>query len=407
MNVTERFLEYIKINTQSKEKNKHCPSTDDQQKMAKMLVEELKKAGADYAYMDEHGYVYASINATEGMENGEVIGFIAHMDTAPAFSGENIKPQLIENYDGTDIVLNKEQNIVMKVSEFAHLSQYKGQTLIVTDGTTLLGSDDKAGIAEIITAVSKITEEHIPHNKIKIAFTPDEEIGRGADLFDVGGFGANYAYTVDGGRLGELEYENFNAASIKVTVNGINIHPGEAKNKMRNAALMAMEFNSMLPPAEIPAHTEGYEGFYHLCEIKGDESQTILSYIIRDHSMKKFQERKEYAEHIKDYMNQKYGDNTVELAITDSYYNMKEKIEPYMYIVEYAQRAMKKCGVTPVIVPIRGGTDGARLSYMGLPCPNLSTGGHNFHGKYEYIPVQSMEKMVEVIIELVKIVAGI
>ena len=403
MNVTERFFKYIKINTQSDENNPHCPSTDSQRQMAQLLVEELKKAGADNAYMDEHGYVYASINASEGMEHGDVIGFIAHMDTAPAFSGENMNPQLIENYDGTDIILNKEKNIVMKVSEFGHLSQYKGQTLIVTDGTTLLGSDDKAGIAEIITAVNKITEEHIPHKEIKIAFTPDEEIGRGADLFDVKRFGADYAYTIDGGQLGELEYENFNAASIKVIVNGVNIHPGEAKNKMKNAVLMAMEFNSMLPPAEIPACTEGYEGFYHLCEIKGDESRTVLSYILRDHSMKKFQERKKYVENITNYMNQKYGEKTVEIVITDSYYNMKEKIESCMHIVEYARKAMEKCGITPSVIPIRGGTDGARLSYMGLPCPNLSTGGHNFHGKYEYIPVQSMEKMVEVIIEIIRI----
>lgn len=407
MNVTEHFLEYIKINTQSDEQNQHCPSTNSQRQMAELLVEELKKAGANHVYMDKHGYVYASVNASEGMENGEIIGFISHMDTAPAFSGENIKPHFVENYDGKDIILNKEKDIVMKVSEFEHLSQYKGQTLIVTDGTTLLGSDDKAGIAEIITAVSKITEEKIPHNEIKIAFTPDEEIGRGADLFDIEGFGADYAYTIDGGQLGELEYENFNAASMKVTVNGVNIHPGEAKNKMKNAALMAMEFNGMLPSAEIPACTEGYEGFYHLCEIKGDESQTILSYIIRDHSMKKFEERKEYAQHIRDYMNQKYGNKTIELVITDSYYNMKEKIEPCMHIVEYAREAMKRCGIESSVVPIRGGTDGARLSYMGLPCPNLSTGGHNFHGKYEYIPVESMEKMVQVIIEIVKIVSNI
>ena len=407
MNVTEHFLEYIKINTQSDEQNQHCPSTNSQRQMAELIVEELKKAGANHVYMDKHGYVYASVNASEGMENGEIIGFISHMDTAPAFSGENNKPHFVENYDGKDIILNKEQDIVMKVSEFEHLSQYKGQTLIVTDGTTLLGSDDKAGIAEIITAVSKITEEKIPHNEIKIAFTPDEEIGRGADLFDIEGFGADYAYTIDGGQLGELEYENFNAASMKVTVNGVNIHPGEAKNKMKNAALMAMEFNGMLPSAEIPACTEGYEGFYHLCEIKGDESQTILSYIIRDHSMKKFEERKEYAQHIRDYMNQKYGNKTIELVITDSYYNMKEKIEPCMHIVEYAREAMKRCGIESSVVPIRGGTDGARLSYMGLPCPNLSTGGHNFHGKYEYIPVESMEKMVQVIIEIVKIVSNI
>lgn len=405
MNVTEHFLEYIKINTQSNEENQNCPSTDSQLELGSLLAEELKRAGADEVKIDEHGYVYASLHPSKGMEDREIVGFIAHMDTAPAFSGENIKPRLIQNYDGKDIVLNEEKNIVMKTSEFEHLREYQGQTLIVTDGTTLLGSDDKAGIAEIIAALECITKENIPHGGIRIAFTPDEEIGRGADLFDVEGFKADYAYTIDGGRLGELEYENFNAASMKVTVNGVNIHPGEAKNKMKNAALMAIEFNNMLPPSEIPACTAGYEGFYHLCEIKGDESRTVLSYIIRDHSMEKFRERREYAEHIRDYMNQKYGDNTVELVITDSYYNMKEKIESCMYIVDYAKQAMRNCKIEPCIVPIRGGTDGARLSYMGLPCPNLSTGGHNFHGKYEYISVESMEKMVEVIVEIVKIVS--
>lgn len=402
MRAYEHFLEYIKINTQSDEENPDCPSTGTQTEMARLLVKELRKAGADKAEMDENGYVYASIRATEGMEDREVIGFIAHMDTAPAFSGENIRPRLVENYNGKDIVLNEEKEIVMRVSEFEHLENYVGQTLIVTDGTTLLGSDDKAGIAEIITAAAKIIEEGIPHGEIRIAFTPDEEIGRGADLFDVERFGAGYAYTVDGGRLGELEYENFNAASLEVTVHGINIHPGEAKNKMKNACLMAMEFNSMLPPSETPACTEGYEGFYHLCGMKGDESKAVLSYIIRDHSMKKFSERKQYVERIRDYMNMKYGENTVDLVLTDSYYNMKEKIEPYMYIVENAVKAMENCGIEPSIVPVRGGTDGARLSYMGLPCPNLSTGGHNFHGKYEYIPVESMDKMVEVIVEIVK-----
>jgi len=406
MKAAEYFLEYIKIDTQSNEENQDCPSTAGQLELGRLLVQELKSAGADEAKIDGHGYVYASLYPSEGMEDREIIGFIAHMDTAPAFSGKNIRPRLIENYDGKDIVLNKEKNIVMKISEFEHLRKYQGQTLIVTDGTTLLGSDDKAGIAEIIAAVSRITKEKIPHGAIRIAFTPDEEIGRGADLFDVEKFGADYAYTIDGGCLGELEYENFNAASMKVIVNGVNIHPGEAKNKMKNAALMAMEFNAMLPPSEIPACTEGYEGFYHLCEIKGDESRTVLSYIIRDHSMEKFQERKEYAGHIRDYMNQKYGENTIELEITDSYYNMKEKIEPCMHIVEYAAQAMENCGVAACAVPIRGGTDGARLSYMGLPCPNLSTGGHNFHGKYEYISVESMEKMVQVIVEIVKIISG-
>lgn len=400
MRAFERFLQYIKINTQSDEEKEHCPSTGNQLEMGKILLEELKKVGVEQVDMDENGYIYAAIDPTEGMEEKKTIGFIAHMDTAPAFSGENIRPQLVENYDGRDIVLNKEKNIVMKVAEFPHLKNYVGQTLIVTDGTTLLGSDDKAGIAEIITAAAEILEKNIPHGGIKIAFTPDEEIGRGADLFQVERFGADYAYTVDGGKLGELEYENFNAASLEVIVHGVNIHPGEAKNKMKNASLMAMEFNSMLPASEIPACTEGYEGFYHLCGMTGDESRAVLSYIIRDHSMEKFRERRQYVENVRDYMNRKYGSSTVETVMKDSYYNMKEKIQPHMYIVDNAARAMKNCGIEPSVVPIRGGTDGARLSFMGLPCPNLSTGGHNFHGKYEYIPVESMDKMVEVLVEL-------
>lgn len=400
MRAFERFLQYIKINTQSDEEKEHCPSTGNQLEMGKILLEELKKVGVEQVDMDENGYIYAAIDPTEGMEEKKTIGFIAHMDTAPAFSGENIRPQLVENYDGRDIVLNKEKNIVMKVAEFPHLKNYVGQTLIVTDGTTLLGSDDKAGIAEIITAAAEILEKNIPHGGIKIAFTPDEEIGRGADLFQVERFGADYAYTVDGGKLGELEYENFNAASLEVIVHGVNIHPGEAKNKMKNASLMAMEFNSMLPASEIPACTEGYEGFYHLCGMTGDESRAVLSYIIRDYSMEKFRERRQYVENVRDYMNRKYGSSTVETVMKDSYYNMKEKIQPHMYIVDNAARAMKNCGIEPSVVPIRGGTDGARLSFMGLPCPNLSTGGHNFHGKYEYIPVESMDKMVEVLVEL-------
>lgn len=402
MRAFERFLKYIKVDTQSNDDGELCPSTENQLIFGRMLAEELKSVGISQVEIDDHGYVYATLPATKGMESEKKIGLIAHMDTAPAFSGENVKPSLIENYDGRDIILNQEQNIVMRTSEFEHLKNYQGQTLIVTDGTTLLGSDDKAGVAEIITAVETMIAEKIPHGEIKIAFTPDEEIGRGADLFDVKRFGADYAYTIDGGSLGELEYENFNAASAKVVVTGVNIHPGEAKNKMKNACLIAMEYNQMLPAWEIPACTEGYEGFYHLCDMHGDESEAVLSYIVRDHSGEIFTERKENMIRIMKYLNQKYGEGTVVVELQDSYYNMKEKIVPHMDIVDNAAKAMEKCGVVPKIVPIRGGTDGARLSFMGLPCPNLSTGGHNFHGKYEYISVESMDKMVQVLIEILK-----
>lgn len=400
MRAYERFLEYVKFATQSDEECGTCPSSQGQLVFGRYLVEELRKAGAAEAEMDGKGYVYASLPASEGMEEKPAIGFIAHLDTAPSFSGAGIRPALISDYDGEDIVLNKESGVILKVSEFGHLKDYVGQSLIVTDGTTLLGADDKAGIAEIMTALARITREQIPHGAVKIAFTPDEEIGRGADFFDVERFGADYAYTVDGGKLGEIEYENFNAASAKILIHGMNIHPGEAKNKMRNAALLSMEFNGMLPASEIPACTEGYEGFYHLCSMQGDESEAVLSYIIRDHSREKFEERKMFIRRISGYLNQKYGAGTVETEIVDSYYNMKEKILPFLYIVEHARKAMEKCGVEPVTVPIRGGTDGARLSFMGLPCPNLSTGGHNFHGKYEYIPVESMDAMVNVLVEL-------
>lgn len=397
MKVEERLLNYVKVNTMSNEECMECPSTKKQLELGKMLVEELKGIGVNKVEMDEHGYVYASLNASIGAEKEKKIGLIAHMDTAPAFSGENIHPRIIENYDGKDIVLNKSLNIVMSPVEFESLTKYQGQTLIVTDGTTLLGGDDKAGIAEIITAMEYIIENKIPHGEIKIAFTPDEEIGRGADLFNVEKFGADYAYTVDGGEIGELEYENFNAASAKIYIHGVNIHPGDAKNKMKNACLLAMEFNKMLPSVETPAHTEHYEGFYHLCDMKGDESEAELNYIIRDHSMEKFNDRKNFIGKIAGFLNEKYGEGTIETVIEDSYYNMKEKILPHMDIVDKAKIAMEKCDIEWKVVPIRGGTDGARLSYMGLPCPNLSTGGHNFHGKYEYISVESMEKMVKVL----------
>ncbi|MCM1307527.1 MAG: peptidase T [Butyrivibrio sp.] len=401
MKVCERFLKYVGIFSQSDENSGTHPSTEGQFDMADCLVNELRELGIEIARRDERCYVYAFVPASEGMEDREKIGLIAHMDTAPAFCGEGVRPRLIENYDGEDIALDSDGNIVMETSVFPELLNYKGQTLVVTDGTTLLGADDKAGIAEIMTALERIIKDRLPHPAVCVAFTPDEEIGEGADYFDVEGFGADYAYTVDGGALGELEYENFNAASARITVNGNCIHPGEGKNRMKNAVLTAMEFNSMLPPAEIPAHTEGYEGFYHITDIEGSEEKTVLRYIIRDHDRESFEDRKKAVRRIADFLNEKYGAGTVELELKDSYYNMKEKIAPRMDIVERARKAFLDNGVEPRTLPIRGGTDGARLSYMGLPCPNLSTGGHNFHGKFEYIPVESMEKMTDVLTALI------
>ncbi len=401
MKVAERFLNYIKIDSQSSETSGTCPSTPEQFNVARAVVEDLKNIGVTDVRCDDKCYVYASIPATAGRENEPAIGLIAHMDTAPAFSGTAINPVFVEKYDGKDIILNKEKNIVMETNVFPELTQYAGKTLIVTDGTTLLGADDKAGVAEIVTAIEHIIKDNISHPAVKIAFTPDEEIGCGADNFDVEGFGAEYAYTVDGGALGELEYENFNAASAVITVNGNCIHPGEGKNKMKNALLIAMEFNGMLPPFETPAHTEGYEGFYHLLSCNGDEEKAVLEYIIRDHDMDCFISRKETVARITSYLNEKYGAETVVSKVKDSYYNMKEKIIPHMEVVDKAKAAFEKNNVVPKVQPIRGGTDGARLSYMGLPCPNLSTGGHNFHGKYEYIPVESMETMVDVLLTIV------
>lgn len=411
MRAYEHLLKYVSYETTSDENSQTCPSSAKELVLADELVEDLKAIGVADAHVDKDGYVYGSIPATKGAENEKTIGLIAHMDTAPAMSGADIKPRIINDYDGADIVLNEKLGVVMDTVTFPQLRNYVGQDLIVTDGTTLLGADDKAGIAEIMTAAAQIieadkacegnTDEHTAHGKICIAFTPDEEIGRGADRFNVESFGADYAYTVDGGMLGEIEFENFNAASAKVHIKGENIHPGEAKNKMKNASLLAMEFNSMLPPAEIPAHTEGYEGFFHLCGMSGDEENAYLDYIVRDHNMDKFLERKAMLEHITAYLNTKYGAGTVNLDMKDSYYNMREKLEADMYIVDRAVEAMRENGVEPIIQPIRGGTDGARLSFMGLLCPNLSTGGHNFHGKYEYICIQSMDKMVEIIKSIV------
>lgn len=402
MTVEERFLNYISYHTTSSEESTTVPSTNNQKVFGEILVKEMIELGISDVKMDENGYIYGYIPATAGREKDTVIGLIAHMDTAPAMAGENIKPSIIKGYKGGDIVINKEKNIIMKAEEFLHLNQYIGQDIIVTDGTTLLGADDKAGIAEILTFAEYILQhEELSHGKIAFGFTPDEEIGRGADHFNVKEFGAEYAYTVDGGEIGEIEYENFNAAGAKVIIHGVNIHPGEAKNKMKNSSLIGMEFHQMLPVNENPAFTEGYEGFNHLCHIEGDEENTTLDYIIRDHDMNKFEIKKNRFKKIADYLNDKHGEGTIELILKDSYYNMRKQIEPHMYIVKRARDAMLKAGVKPNIVPIRGGTDGSRLSYMGLPCPNLSTGGHNFHGRYEYIPVQSMEKMVHVLKEII------
>ena len=401
MNVTERFLKYVSYDTQSDENSTTTPTTEKQKVLGAALAAELAEIGLMGAKMDEHGYVYGWLPATPGMEGVPCLGLIAHMDTAPSAPGANIKPRLVE-YQGGEIVLNEDLGLVMRPEEFESLNRYVGKTLIVTDGTTLLGADDKAGVAEIVTAVEYLVQHpEIRHGRIAVGITPDEEVGAGADHFDIPGFGAAVAYTVDGGELGELEYENFNAAGAKITVHGLNIHPGEAKNKMKNAALIAVELAGMLPAAETPAHTEGYEGFYHLCGLEGDETTAHLEYIIRDHDREKFEERKRTMERVCAYLNDKYGAGTVVLELRDQYYNMKSQIEPHMYLIHRAKAAFRKAGVEPKEVAIRGGTDGARLSYEGLPCPNLSTGGVNFHGPMEYIPVESMETMVQMLIHLV------
>ena len=401
MRAYERLLQYVQVHTTSDPLSGTHPSTQRQFDLARMLVEELQALGVEDAAVDEHCYVYGTLPPTPGCEDRPALGLIAHMDTAPDASGENVRPVLHQDYDGRDVTLPA-TGAVMRVKDFPFLASMKGETLITTDGSTLLGADDKAGVAEIFTAVEYLAAHpEIPHGRIAVAVTPDEEVGSGADHFDVDGFGAAAAYTVDGGELGELEYENFNAASAKVTIRGFNIHPGSAKDKMRNACLMALEFVNMLPPAETPAHTEGYEGFFHLGHMEGDETEARLSFIIRDHDRDRFESRKERINLIAAYLNEKYGPTTVQVELKDSYYNMKAQIEPHMYLIHRARAAFAKVGVEAVEVPIRGGTDGARLSYMGLPCPNLSTGGANFHGVMEYIPVQSMEKMVQVLVELV------
>lgn len=398
--ITERFFKYIKIDTKSDESRLTCPSTESQMKFAKLMVEELKAIGMDKVSLDDNGYASATLSSNTDKDI-PVIGFIAHMDTAPSFSGKDINPRIVEKYDGEEIILNNQENIIMSPKDFPELKNYLGQDLIVTDGTTLLGADDKAGITEIITAMEYlINNPHIKHGEIKVGFTPDEEIGKGADLFDVEKFGAAYAYTMDGGEIGELEYENFNAASARIKINGRNIHPGTSKNKMVNSVLLGMELNSMLPVSERPEYTENYEGFFLLCDIKGDVESTNMNYIIRDHHIEKFDQKKNLMINTVDFLNKKYGTGIFELEIKDSYYNMREKVLPVIEIVDIVKKSMEDLGINPIVKPIRGGTDGARLSYMGLPCPNIFTGGHNFHGKFEYIPVQSMEKAVELIVKI-------
>lgn len=391
MTVSERLLKYVSFDTQSDESSETCPSTEKQRALGAALVEEMQAMGIRDAHMDEDGYVYGSVPGAPG---APVIGLIAHMDTSPDCSGANVRPRIVE-YLGGNIRLNDTD--VLSPADFPRLSNSVGKHLIVTDGTTLLGADDKAGIAEILTAVEELMSSEVPHAAIRIGFTPDEEIGRGADRFNIKDFGADYAYTVDGGTLGELEYENFNAASAVVTFHGRNVHPGYAKNCMVNSQLIAMEFNALLPVHERPDCTEGYEGFAHLCEMSGNEECSVLKYIIRDHDRAKFERRKARFEEITAFLNQKYGENRVELTLKDSYYNMAEMIRPHMYVVDAALKAMENAGVTPRVVPIRGGTDGARLSYEGLPCPNLFTGGENYHGRFEYVPIEDMEAAVRVI----------
>ena len=394
--VTERFLAYVGYETTSCEANECCPSTPNQMTLARALVAEMQELGIADARVDEHGYVYGTIPAKG--DHSARVGFIAHMDTSDAVKGPT-HPRMVKNYDGGAITL--ENGVV--IDGFDFLPGLKGQDLIVTDGTSVLGADDKAGVAEIMTLAARLMAPDAPeHCAVSIGFTPDEEIGRGADLFNVADFHADYAYTVDGGALGELEYENFNAAAAQVKVRGVNIHPGSAKNQMKNALLIGMEFNGMLPAWETPAHTEGYEGFYHLCEMQGDEELTTLSYILRDHDADKLEQKKETMRRVAAYLNQKWDEGTVEVTIKDSYRNMREMLEPHMEIVDKAKDAFEACGVTPIVQPIRGGTDGARLSYMGLLCPNLSTGGYNFHGRKELISVQAMEKMVDVLMEIAK-----
>lgn len=397
----DKFLRYVAVETTSDENSETQPSSQKEFDLLRMLQKELQDMGIK-ADLDEYGYVMATIPANSDKEI-PAVGFIAHVDTSPDASGKDIKPQIVENYQGGDILLNAEKDIVLRVSEFPEMQQYIGKTMITTDGTTLLGADDKGGVAAIMCAAEYIMEHPgFKHGEIKIGFTPDEEIGRGVAKFDVKKFGARYAYTIDGGEIGELEYENFNAAAAKIHIQGSNIHPGYGKDKMVNSMLIAMELNAMLPVEQRPAYTSGYEGFFHLTEINGTVEETTMSYIIRDHDRAKFEAKKELMTSIAEYLNKKYGD-VVKLELKHQYYNMRQEVEPHYFIVEKAIKAIEMAGIKPKVQPIRGGTDGANLSFMGLPCPNIFAGGHNFHGKYEYVPLESMEKASEVILNIVKL----
>lgn len=402
MELKERFLKYVSFDTQSDENSNTFPSTEKQKVLLACLADEMRALGMTEVTMDPHGYVMGTVPATKGLENAPVIGFIAHVDTSPDMSGADIKPRVIEDYDGSDIVLNGQ--LTMRVADFPELKLFKGHTLIHTDGTTLLGADDKAGVAEIMTAAEYwMTHPEAPHGKIRIGFTPDEEVGRGVDYFDVAAFGADFAYTVDGGFEGELEYENFNAAGAKIHIQGRNVHPGYAKDKMLNAIEIACELNALLPAQERPQYTEGYEGFYHCVGFNGTVEQADLSYIIRDHDAEKFEQKKNYLWSCVDLLVKKYGQGVLSLRIKDQYYNMRKMVEPHPQVIEKAKQAMEQAGVVPIVRPIRGGTDGARLSFMGLPCPNLFTGGMNFHGKFEYCSLTTMHRAEQVIRNLAEL----
>ena len=403
MTLTERFLNYVSFTTTSDENTNMTPSTPGQMIFAKFLVEELKSIGLQEVEVDKNGYIMATLPANTDKQV-PTIGFIAHMDTSPDMTAKHVKPRIVANYDGNDILLNDEKLIVLETEKYPEILQYKGQDIIVTDGTTLLGADDKAGLAEIVTAMEYLlAHPEIKHGKIRIGFTPDEEIGQGADHFDVPKFGAEWAYTIDGGEIGELEVENFNAAAAKINFQGLNVHPGYAKHKMLNSMRVAYQFASMLPRHETPEHTEKYEGFYHLVGMEGTVEKSSLSYIIRDHDRDRFERRKKEMQHLVNKINAEFGEGTATLELRDQYYNMREKVEPVMHVVDLAFEAMEAVGVKPNVKPIRGGTDGARLSYEGLPCPNIFAGGHNFHGRFEYVPVQSMEKAMMVIVKIAEL----
>lgn len=405
MTLVERFLKYVSFDTQSNEETNVTPSTEGQMVFARYLKEELEELGLEEISLDENGYLFATLPANTDKEV-PVVGFIAHMDTSPDMSGKNVSPRIVANYDGGDILLNSAENIVLSTERFPELLDHKGEDLIVTDGTTLLGADDKAGIAEIVSAIVYLKEHpEIKHGKIRIGFNPDEEIGLGAHKFDVEKFGCDWAYTMDGGEVGELEFENFNAASAKVVFKGRNVHPGYAKNKMINSIRVANQFMAMLPAEETPEHTEGYEGFYHLVGISGEVEQTTVSYIIRDHDRARFEERKKNMEALVGKINAEYGEGTAVLELHDQYYNMREKIEPVMHVIDIAFKAMQEAGVKPAVKAIRGGTDGAQLSFKGLPCPNIFAGGLNFHGRFEFVPIQSMEKAMKVVVKIAQLVA--